>query len=230
MQGEPGPAVLTCDITFLDASMSVAADREEGDDGHTQTIAFAMPTVSPTPAADEAAETVRPGHCSVAGFHVVSAEKWPVSCVPLAPLPAQLAMPGFGEEAQMRECNDELLLEGVKLAYKRSGSESELAFIVLPPEWPEHGLSIALRWHPSDSASLKDVSQEDAPTDSEADTRQQPRGVFSKCIQCVGHLCRDTCCASQTMCTLSCLVGFVMPLFLILSLLPSNEHHHHHYD
>ena len=217
IQGELASAVLT--FFDEDASMSVAAEREGNGDGRTQTTAF---EVSPTPAADEA-EAVSPGHSPVAGS-VVSARTRPV-CVPLATLPAQLTISGFGEEAEVRGCIDDLPLE-LKLAYKGSGGRSELAFLVLPPEWPELKLPIAaVQWHPS----RKDVLQDAAPTDSEADTGRQHRATFWKCIKSVGILCRDTCCYSEVTCILSCFVGVVLPLFFILSLciIPSRKDQHH---
>ena len=162
---------------------------------------------------------------SLAGTHVVSA---PPVCTPL---PAQLTMPGFGEEAErggeeaerdgeeavVRACKDDSPLE-VKLAYKQNGS-FELAFIVLPPDLPDHGLSIVTaRWYPS--ASRKDAptgrgEEEEEEEERGADIRLQHRGVCWKCMKCVHDLCRDTCCWSQGAFLLSCSMLGVFVIIVI---------------
>ena len=214
----------TAEFTFFNASSTrerTAAGREEHNDGRTQTIAFAAPTASPTPEADEAKAMMS----FLAGSHVVSA---PPVCTPL---PAQLTMPGFGEEAErggeeaerdgeeavVRACKDDSPLE-VKLAYKQNGS-FELAFIVLPPDLPDHGLSIVTaRWYPS--ASRKDAptgrgEEEEEEEERGADIRLQHRGVCWKCMKCVHDLCRDTCCWSQGACLLSCCMLGVFVIIVI---------------
>ena len=200
IQGEPVTAVLTffdaVSTQALERPAAAAADREQHDDGRAQAIAFAAHPTSPTPAADEAEEEF-----PAAGFHIVSAPSLSPTQPDCMRLPAQLTIPEFGE-AEAQECNDDLPLE-VKLAFKPSGRrrELELAFIVLPPELPEHGLSIsAVQWCPASRKHSPTLLR----TGRGADARLQQSGMFWKCMLCVGNVCRDTCCFSQTTFCLSC--------------------------